>query len=410
MPDVPTSLPIRAILETLIQSVGVMRDMLTHIRKLREDRWAPQRGPLRTFLSAQSLVECARKLQNLIDEFQASFGTLKQGFVYPNLDNDALARQNEFWWCCARAAAELGTLQSSSARVKRAESMVRAIANDLATFAGPSNVIVNCLAGQKHGHQERLAEDNVMFTLETLVESPTGRTHYLGPFAADELDVESRLVAELARVDRDWPATGNKTTPLKDRPFDAMQNCLRTNWHEQIEKFKGIAEGLQEHQRRQEEGFERVSRAIENVAPARKAVGPAPTPAPEQSPPSKTEGVEYADAGGPTPDPYDSRKAVWAGKRIYLGDDTQISRLFWMLAKPVGRAASLAEVQRAIDSMETPRDGRPDDVRKADQRVWKVVSKLRASLLEAGLDDHVLIVRGGTQADPEYSMVWRFGK
>jgi hypothetical protein len=128
------------------------------------------------------------------------------------------------------------------------------------------------------------------------------------------------------------------------------------------------------------------------------------------APATKPEDDETAEAGRPVVDPHDTRKAVWAGKRIYLGNDTQISRLFWLLAKPVGRAASLAEVQRVVDGMETDRDGRPDDVRKADQRVWKVISKLRAALLEAGLDDHVLIARGGTQADPEYSMVWRFGE
>jgi len=41
-------------------------------------------------------------------------------------------------------------------------------------------------------------------------------------------------------------------------------------------------------------------------------------------------------AGGPEPDPHDARKAIWVGKRIYLGDDTQVSRLFWLLARPVG--------------------------------------------------------------------------
>jgi hypothetical protein len=35
-----------------------------------------------------------------------------------------------------------------------------------------------------------------------------------------------------------------------------------------------------------------------------------------------------AGAGGPQPDPGDSRKALWAGKSIYLGHDTAASRLF----------------------------------------------------------------------------------
>jgi len=50
------------------------------------------------------------------------------------------------------------------------------------------------------------------------------------------------------------------------------------------------------------------------------------------------------------------RIAWCVGKRIYLGHDTQVSRLFWLLASPVGRAHTLAEVQRAIDGIETARD------------------------------------------------------
>lgn len=131
-----------------------------------------------------------------------------------------------------------------------------------------------------------------------------------------------------------------------------------------------------------------------------------PTQAPTPGATAETE--DAGDVGGPTEDPHDTRKAVWAGKRIYLGNDTQIARLFWLLAKPVGRAASLAEVQRAVDGMETDRDGRPDDVRKAAQRVRKAISDLRAALREVGLDDHVVIVKGGPQDTPDYTMVWRF--
>lgn len=116
--------------------------------------------------------------------------------------------------------------------------------------------------------------------------------------------------------------------------------------------------------------------------------------------------------GGPEPDPYDTRKAVWFGKRIYLGNEGQVSRLFWLLAKPLGAARSLADVQRAIDGMETDAQhvAMNDEVRKAGQRVRKAISKLRAAVREAELDDHVLIVRGGTHAEPEYSMVWRFAR
>jgi len=112
--------------------------------------------------------------------------------------------------------------------------------------------------------------------------------------------------------------------------------------------------------------------------------------------------------GGPEPDPHDTRKAIWVGKRIYLGDDTQVSRLFWLLAQPVGVARTLGEVQRAVDGMETDRDSRPDEVKKAAQRVRKAMSRLRAALREAELDRHVIIVPGGPREVPEYTMVWRF--
>ncbi|MGQ9649528.1 MAG: hypothetical protein ACUVXJ_05430, partial [Phycisphaerae bacterium] len=140
------------------------------------------------------------------------------------------------------------------------------------------------------------------------------------------------------------------------------------------------------------------------------AIANAPTSTKPAAPDATAETEDAGDVGGPTEDPHDNRVAWWAGKRIYLGNDTEVSRLFWLLAKPVGAAANLAQVQRAIDGMETPRDRRPDDVRKAAQRLRKVVSKLRAALREAGLDDHVLIVKDGPKTAPQYSMVPRFGK
>ncbi|MCY2976684.1 MAG: hypothetical protein NTW52_18665 [Planctomycetota bacterium] len=98
------------------------------------------------------------------------------------------------------------------------------------------------------------------------------------------------------------------------------------------------------------------------------------------------------------------------GKRIYLGNDTQVSRLFWLLASPVGRACSLAEVQRAVDIQESSLDVGTEEaeIRKSHQRVRKAISKLRATLVEGKAEDHVLITRGGTQVHPEYTMLLRF--
>jgi hypothetical protein len=110
-------------------------------------------------------------------------------------------------------------------------------------------------------------------------------------------------------------------------------------------------------------------------------------------------------------DEHDPKIAWCLGKRIYLGHDTQVSRLFWLLAEPVGRAFTLAEVQRAVDGMETSRDldATGEEFQHASQRVRKALAKLRQALRENGADTHLLIVRGGDARTPEYTMVLRFG-
>jgi hypothetical protein len=57
--------------------------------------------------------------------------------------------------------------------------------------------------------------------------------------------------------------------------------------------------------------------------------------------------------------------------------------------------------------METNRDCAPDEVRKAGQSVRKAISKLRAALREAGLDQYVIIMSGGPKEMPEYRMIWK---
>lgn len=114
--------------------------------------------------------------------------------------------------------------------------------------------------------------------------------------------------------------------------------------------------------------------------------------------------------GGPEPDPHDTRMALWYGKRIYLGNDTQVSRLFWLLARPVGAARRCGEVQRAVDGVEPDLDRSAHAAKKAEQRMRKAISKLRTALEAAQLHHHVVIVRGGPQADREYTMVWRHSR
>ena len=135
----------------------------------------------------------------------------------------------------------------------------------------------------------------------------------------------------------------------------------------------------------------------------------------EMPAPTKRKGahpaLRSAEEAGILRDEQDSAIAWCMGKRIYLGNDTQVSRLFWLLASPLGRACSLGEVQRAVDDMETPRDmdESGEEYKRAGQRVRKAISKLRSRLIEGGADNHLIINRGGSQKYPEYTMVLRFG-
>lgn len=113
--------------------------------------------------------------------------------------------------------------------------------------------------------------------------------------------------------------------------------------------------------------------------------------------------------GLPEQDKFDARVVNWDGRRLYLGDDTQVSRLFWLLVRQLGQPCPEAEVQRAVDRMETSEYlGHSDEqIRLARNRVRKAVSKLRKHLSEHGLDRHVVITREGGQRYPSYTMSYR---
>jgi hypothetical protein len=55
-------------------------------------------------------------------------------------------------------------------------------------------------------------------------------------------------------------------------------------------------------------------------------------------------------------DPHDPSVALVDSKRVYLGHETVVSKLFWTLAGSVGKKCELGEIQRAIDGFETFRD------------------------------------------------------
>jgi len=114
--------------------------------------------------------------------------------------------------------------------------------------------------------------------------------------------------------------------------------------------------------------------------------------------------------GPPQIDPYDDRVVNWLGRRLYLGRDTQVSRLFWLLAEHLGRPHDLGKVQRAVDGFETTRENDGEkEFKKAMQRVRKAVSKLNRRLRENGLDTHFMIIRDGPNDWPSYTMIRRFG-
>lgn len=102
-------------------------------------------------------------------------------------------------------------------------------------------------------------------------------------------------------------------------------------------------------------------------------------------------------AGGPEPDPLDRRYAVWIGKRIYVGDNTDVAKLFWLLAQPLGRPRLIGEVQRAVEGYETHHGySSQKDCRRSSQRIRKVASVLRGRIRDAGLENRLLVgVRGG---------------
>lgn len=119
------------------------------------------------------------------------------------------------------------------------------------------------------------------------------------------------------------------------------------------------------------------------------------------------EDADELEVGLPEVDPFDKRVVHWFGRRLYLGRNTQISRLFWLLARHLGRPNDLAEVQRTVFGHAA--DPEDEDFKRVMRQVRSVVSKLRKQLREHGLDTHVMILHEGAGELPAYTMVRRFG-
>lgn len=116
------------------------------------------------------------------------------------------------------------------------------------------------------------------------------------------------------------------------------------------------------------------------------------------------------DANAPQRDQYDPRFGWWYGKRIFLGNDTRVARLFWLLAEHPGRPYRIDEVQRAVDGHVTAAYLGFSDraVTRSDQRLRQTVSRLRSRMREAGVDDHAFILRENTARGPAVTMYRRF--
>jgi hypothetical protein len=133
-------------------------------------------------------------------------------------------------------------------------------------------------------------------------------------------------------------------------------------------------------------------------------VAPPPPPEPakpaDKAPGSSPEAPQPVRefTGNAERDRYDERYAWLAGRWIYLGSDTQLGRLFWVLAEPFGRRRSLREVQLAVDGHETSQvvGSTPAQVEQAAKRLRKVLSKLRLRLQESRLDETVMINTNGS--------------
>lgn len=116
-----------------------------------------------------------------------------------------------------------------------------------------------------------------------------------------------------------------------------------------------------------------------------------------------------SDTGVITPDPEDQCSVRVCGKRLYLGNDTQISRLFGLLANPIGRVREYDEVQKAVDGVLTDCSvgSSPDETRKAQIRSRKAFWRLRDRIRKCGAGDHILIHRTDLEGGAELTMIRR---
>lgn len=98
--------------------------------------------------------------------------------------------------------------------------------------------------------------------------------------------------------------------------------------------------------------------------------------------------------GFPQHDEADPNVIRWFGKRLYLQRNTQMRRLFYLLAKHPGYWHPVSEIQECVYKIRTDEslDLPADEVKRANQRLRKLVSRLEKRIAEGDLDNHVIIV------------------
>jgi hypothetical protein len=80
------------------------------------------------------------------------------------------------------------------------------------------------------------------------------------------------------------------------------------------------------------------------------------------------------DPSRPQRDRHNRGVVWWFGKKLYLGgDNTHVRRLFNLLAYPVGRSHTLADIKRELDGFEADRTlgYAQAEVKRADDRLRK---------------------------------------
>jgi hypothetical protein len=111
--------------------------------------------------------------------------------------------------------------------------------------------------------------------------------------------------------------------------------------------------------------------------------------------------------GLPQHDEYDPGVVWWGSKRLYLGKQTQLRRLFHLLADHPGRWHPVSEIQEAVYELRTDASlGLPKrEVNRAAQNLRRLISRLKQRIREWGMDDHVVVVPKHVNHRPGYVLL-----